>query len=101
MFTVAGTATTEGRLLDIATFIPPAGAAVERTIKNLVVSPPVNGGGGPARKVVMVGRFPAGGVSVRDVAWDEPLEVAVSVTGTVEVTAEVVAVNVPVALPAA
>jgi hypothetical protein len=33
MFTVAGTATTEGWLLDIATFIPPAGAAVERTME--------------------------------------------------------------------
>ena len=71
MFTVAGTATTEGRLLDIATFIPPAGAADERTIKNLIVLPPVNGGGGPARKVVMAGRFP--GVSVINAAWEEPL----------------------------
>lgn len=78
MFTVAGTVTagtvSEDRLLDKAMSIPPAGAAVERLIRQTVGLPPVSENGLQPKKV-MLGRleFPAGGVSVIDATWEEPL----------------------------
>ena len=63
MFRVAGTLT-EGRLLDKATFIPPAGATVERLTVQRSGLPPVTVGG-VQPKEVMLGRLD-GGITVMD-----------------------------------
>jgi hypothetical protein len=69
-FRVAGTLT-EGRLLDKATFIPPAGAPVERFAVQRSGLPPVTMGG-LQPKDVMVGRLDDG-ITVMDAVWEEPL----------------------------
>jgi hypothetical protein len=68
MFTVAGIGT---RLLGVkATFIPPVGATVDRPIVQRVELPPTTEDGTQANDEIVTA---PGGVSVMDVACEEPL----------------------------